>query len=100
MLSCSCNFDSDDYDYFYYNPTDFSTLEAYRRKRCTSCGKLIDIGAIVVAFNWYRIYRSEGGFTMKDKITILLLSIKYYLQGDTWKDAVKYAKFIVEGFER
>ena len=36
---------------------------------------------------------------MKNKIAILFLSIKYWLQGDDWVIAVKYAKFIVEGFK-
>lgn len=54
MLSCSCDFDQDDYINFYYDPIDFSTLVSSKRKRCISCQKLIDIGTIVVIFDFYR----------------------------------------------
>lgn len=59
MLSCSCDFDSDDYESFYYDPVDFSTLGASKRKRCISCNELVNIGAVVVAFDWYRRPQDE-----------------------------------------
>jgi len=37
---------------------------------------------------------------MQKKIRILLLTIKYYLQGDTWQFANEYAKALVQGFKR
>ena len=48
MLSCSCDFDSD--GWYYYPPNDFSIFSHNRRKRCCSCGCLIDIGAQCVEF--------------------------------------------------
>ena len=46
MLSCSCNYDDD--GWWYRTPNDFTTLNATRRKRCCSCKKLVDIGAVCV----------------------------------------------------
>ena len=33
-------------------------------------------------------------------MTVYLLAIKYWLQGDDWKDALECARFIVEGFKQ
>ena len=33
-------------------------------------------------------------------IRIYSLAIKYWVQGDSWKSATEYAKFIVEGFKK
>jgi hypothetical protein len=57
-LSCSCNFDYEfdagDWQYFYeYNEMQV-TLDAKRRQRCVSCGKLIDVGAICNVYHRYR----------------------------------------------
>lgn len=30
---------------------------------------------------------------------VYLLAVKYWLQGDTWEDALAFAKFIVNGFQ-
>ena len=55
MLSCECDFYSDDWlDWWYYQPEDFSTLQTTRRKRCVSCNELIDIGSVVVEFERFR----------------------------------------------
>lgn len=35
---------------------------------------------------------------MKNKIRIYLLAIKYWIQGDDWDSAVKFGRFLVEGF--
>lgn len=51
MLSCSCDFDSEKW---YCYPEDFETFNKKRRKRCCSCGKLIDIGSGCVRFLYYR----------------------------------------------
>jgi len=39
MLSCGC---FDDGEWYYIPPEDFTVLNTTRRKRCCSCGKLID----------------------------------------------------------
>lgn len=36
---------------------------------------------------------------MKDKISIYLLAIKYWSQGDSWKEAKEFAETIVLGFK-
>lgn len=43
-LSCDCD-TYGCYDYYFYSPKDFSVLQGKERKRCCSCGKLIEIGA-------------------------------------------------------
>jgi len=55
-LSCGC---SGDYDWFYDQPDDFSTLETSKRKRCISCNELIDIKAPCVQFHCWRPARTE-----------------------------------------
>lgn len=52
-LSCSCSeWDGD--GWFYIAPDDFTTLKTKRRKRCSSCNKLIDLGAVCCEFERYR----------------------------------------------
>ncbi len=46
MLSCSCDSDGD--GWWYLPPNDFTTLNTARRRRCCSCHKLIDTGAVCV----------------------------------------------------
>lgn len=36
---------------------------------------------------------------MIKRIDILILAMKYWFQGDSWADAVVYAKRIVKGFK-
>jgi len=36
---------------------------------------------------------------MRKKIRIYILALKYWFQGDTWVDAVKYAKALIHGFK-
>ena len=50
-LSCSC---SNDYEYWYYPPDDFSSFEANRRKRCVSCRELINFGDDCLEFECFR----------------------------------------------
>ena len=54
-LACGC---SDDYDWFFYPPTDYSVFQARRRKRC-SCGSLIEHGATCLEFDIYRAPKSD-----------------------------------------
>ena len=37
---------------------------------------------------------------MAEKFRIYTLALKYWLQGDDWAGAVKYAEAIVRGFKR
>lgn len=37
---------------------------------------------------------------MRDKITIYRLALRYWFQGDDWKDAVLFARAIVENFRK
>lgn len=37
---------------------------------------------------------------MMNEIRVYYLAIRYWLQGDDWKSAVEYGRFIVEGFKR
>jgi len=37
---------------------------------------------------------------MRKTIDIYCLAIKYWLSGDTWKDAVQYATALVKGFKK
>ena len=50
-LSCSCDYD-DDYSWYYLRPTDYTILTTKKRRRCSSCMSLIDIGAICT--KWLR----------------------------------------------
>lgn len=50
-LSCSCDYDGY-YDWYCIAPDDYEILSTKRRRRCSSCKTLIDIGAICT--NWPR----------------------------------------------
>lgn len=54
-LSCECEWYPEPGEWAYYSPNNYTTLETSRRKRCRSCKELIDIGAIVIAFDRYRV---------------------------------------------
>ena len=49
-LTCSC---SDDYDWFYNAPEFYQLFDMKRRKKCCSCGDLIDIGSYCGKFDSY-----------------------------------------------
>lgn len=34
------------------------------------------------------------------KLDMYFLAVKYYFQGDSWKDAVTYAKTLTHGFRK
>lgn len=48
-LTCSCEFFGE-YAWYFDAPSDYSTLDTPRRKRCRSCKTLIDLGATVTKF--------------------------------------------------
>lgn len=57
-LTCYCP-EADSADWYYLNPTDFTRLDTARRKRCASCGELINIGAEALKFIRWRDPRSD-----------------------------------------
>lgn len=60
MLSCSCpEWDGDYGTYCWFEPNDFSKFEQNRRKRCKSCGDLIDIGSTCLEFQRIRSAYTE-----------------------------------------
>lgn len=50
-LSCYCG---GDYDWWYYPPSDFSTLATKRGRRCCSCRTWMRPGATVARFECWR----------------------------------------------
>lgn len=52
MLSCAC--DDYNHDWYYYPPEDFTKFEASRRKRCISCGVLINHKSACLEFSCWR----------------------------------------------
>ena len=58
-LTCSCDY-GDDYDYYVQSPNDYSEMPIFkRRRRCASCGTLIDHGAIVAKFERTRCPQTD-----------------------------------------
>lgn len=56
-ISCYCD---DDADTFWYMPEDFSVMpNRSRRRRCQSCKKLIDAGAVVLELPHFRQPRCD-----------------------------------------
>ena len=58
-LSCSCDsgrdIDPGDWSYWFHDKDlYFENLNTLRRKRCCSCGELINIGAVCIRFSRYR----------------------------------------------
>lgn len=51
-LSCDC---SDDHDWYYSSPDDYTTLDTKRRKRCVSCCEFIELKSICLKFYCYSI---------------------------------------------
>ncbi len=51
MLSCSCpDWEGEPGTWAFYKPVDFSIFNEKRRKRCSSCNELIDIGSNCLTF--------------------------------------------------
>lgn len=44
---------------YYYYPEDFTKLEGKRRRRCTSCKRLINIGSFVFPIRWFKVPDDE-----------------------------------------
>lgn len=57
-LTCNCCED-DDAKWYFDKPRYFTCLDTRRRKRCSSCGKLIDIGAECLKFTRWRNPKSD-----------------------------------------
>jgi hypothetical protein len=57
-LSCYCA-DPDDAEWWWYAPSDYSTLSTKRGRRCRSCGKLIKVGELVIEFERFRPASSD-----------------------------------------
>ena len=54
-LSCSCDFDTDDFDgWWWEDHSNFKPVKIGRRKRCCSCKELINIGTENLEFYRYR----------------------------------------------
>lgn len=58
-LSCSCESDDDGYGWWYFIPKEYTTLQTNKRKRCSSCKTLIEIGATCLEFKRSRPPRNE-----------------------------------------
>ena len=58
MLSCTCDHHYGE-GWHYYPPHDFSRLESKKRKRCCSCGHLIDKMAECLSFRRCRTTESD-----------------------------------------
>lgn len=58
-LSCSCDFD-DFEDWFEMRDSDFTPMPQFsRRKRCTSCKKLINTGDLMLSFEHKRCAKTH-----------------------------------------
>ena len=57
-LTCSCP-EWEGEGWGYWGPDDYTTLQTKRRRRCCSCKKFIDIGAICTEFTRYRYPRTD-----------------------------------------
>lgn len=55
-LSCSCD---GNYDWYYIPPDDYSTFLEKRRKRCSSCNELVNIGETIAEFSCHRQPKDE-----------------------------------------
>lgn len=58
-LSCGCDNEYEPGTKVVYYGEDFEPLQASRRKRCQSCNALIDIGALAVQFQRFKVPDSE-----------------------------------------
>jgi len=103
MLSCDCY--TDDAEWWYLPPDDFSKLKTTRRRRCASCNELINIGTDCLSFERYcyprsdieeRIYGDEVPLANKylcekcGEIYLNLTSLGYcYYLGDNLSDYLK-----------
>ena len=77
-LTCGCDFEFDlsSVTEYAYPPEGYAVMSASRRKRCTSCGVLIDVGVIAANIKRVRIpkddvellvYGDDGEIPLADK---------------------------------
>jgi len=75
-LSCTCDY-YEDYDWWYIPPNDYRIFKARRRKRCSSCHELIEMGESIARFQIARptkyelednIFGEDGEVPMADKL--------------------------------
>lgn len=57
-LMCNCDY-SDEFDWYYEEPNDYSVLSTAQRKRCASCHDLINLGAVVTKFFRWRTPKDD-----------------------------------------
>lgn len=107
-LSCSYNdYEAEPGMKCWYYPEDYSKLETLRRKRCCSCGELIDKRSIVAKFVRYKvpendieinIYGEDGEVPLADHymcercadLYFSLEELGFYIQlGNDMRDLVK-----------
>lgn len=53
-MPLSCSHNDGECAWYFNEPQDFTTLQTHRRKRCGSCGNLIEKGAACLAFFCWR----------------------------------------------
>ena len=58
-LICECEVNLEPGDKYFISPDDYSVLDTSIRKRCCSCGDLINIGSTVAKFPRIKIPASE-----------------------------------------
>ncbi len=58
-LSCTCPDDDGDFAWYYSSPEDFTKLETKKRKRCSSCKELINIGDTILKFVKWRYPKDD-----------------------------------------
>ena len=59
-LSCTCDFEPDEYSWWWEDHTAIKPMARFsRRKKCTSCGSLINDGEDVFEFPRYRAARTD-----------------------------------------
>jgi hypothetical protein len=58
-LSCSCDFDTSDFDTWWQDYSGFKPLQTKRSRKCCSCGTKIAVGDETIEFYRYRHVNGE-----------------------------------------
>ena len=58
-LTCHCDYDISDFEWFYYPPCDYTALATKRARKCSSCGKRIAVGDLCCKFPRFRFPRDD-----------------------------------------
>ena len=58
-LSCDCDYDYSDCDFWYEQPNDFVKFKGSKDTKCCSCNKLIEKNNTCLEFERYRNYDEE-----------------------------------------